>query len=370
MAAGLHREPTFLSSKISVFDQEMRRRLWFSILELEMQTSCDRGMRASTAPDDWDVLPPLNIHDEDFNQSTQSLPATKPLTEFTRSSFLCKAVQHLPLRMELLSRINNVSRTLELDAVMAFDDRIRQLLDSLPEWPDRAQTAVPKTMSRLVLHEFLLLLHQPFALYPVEESRFFYSRCASRDSALTVMLTYEELPESKRLSLSNLRDDGIRAVLASCHDLVTKSPGKFDLMQDKGFAIDQIEKAVGLMRMRVRALGQGFHSYWISSSALGLAHSKVSPAIPREKFAQEAADRVVKLHDELMDLQQPGYAGISIIGEHVNEKAARMTAEDQVLASPGQLAPYNDLPAVDPFGGSMFDFDMADIWNPAALPEF
>ena len=370
MAAGLHREPTFLSSKISLFDQEMRRRLWFSILELEMQTSCDRGMRASTAPDDWDVLPPLNIHDEDFDESTQSLPATKPLTEFTRSSFLCKAVQHLPLRMELLSRINNLSKTLELDAVMAYDDRIRQLLDSLPEWPDRAQTAVPKTMSRLVLHEFLLLLHQPFALHSVEESRFFYSRCASRDSALTVMLTYQELPESKRLSLSNLRDDGIRAVLASCHDLVTKSPGKFDLMQDKVFAIDQIEKAVELMRIRVRALGQGFHSYWISSSALGLAHSKVSPAIPRETFAQEAADRVVKLHDDLMDLQQPGYAGISIVGEHVNEKAARMTAEDQVVASPGQLVPYNDLPAVDPFGGSMFDFDMADIWNVAALPEF
>ncbi len=370
MAAGLHREPTFLSTKISVFDQEMRRRLWFSILELEMQASTDRGMRASIAPDDWDVLPPLNIHDEDFNESTQCLPATKPLTEFTRTAFLCKAVQHLPLRMELLSRINNISRTLELDAVMAFDDRIRQLLDGLPGWPDRPQTAVPKTLSRLLLHEFLLLLHQPFALQSVEESRFFYSRCASRDSALTVMLTYADLPESKRLSFSNLRDDIIRACLASCHDIVTKSPNKIDLMQDKAFAIDLIEKSVELLRLRVRSLGQGFHTYWISSSALGLAHSKASPSVPREKFAQEAADRVVKLHDELMDLQQPGYAGISMRGEHVNEKAARMTAEDQVLDSPGRLCPYNDLPNVDPFGGSMFDFDMADIWNVAALPEF
>ncbi|KAI9871186.1 MAG: hypothetical protein M1823_008521, partial [Watsoniomyces obsoletus] len=85
MAAGLHREPTYLSSKISVFDQEMRRRLWFTILELEMQASSDRGMRASIVLDDWDVLPPLNVHDEDFNESTQSMPPAKPLTDFTRT---------------------------------------------------------------------------------------------------------------------------------------------------------------------------------------------------------------------------------------------------------------------------------------------
>ena len=372
MAAGLHREPTFLSSKISVFDQEMRRRLWFSILELEMQASCDRGMRASIGPDDWDVLPPLNIHDEDFNESTQSLPATKPLTEFTRTAFLCKAVQHLPLRLELLSRINSISRTLELDAVMAYDDRIRQILDGLPAWPDRLQTAVPRVLSRLLLHEFLLLLHNPFALQSAAESRFFYSRCARRDSALTVMQTYVDLPETKRLSLSNLRDDDFRAALSTCHDIVVSPPGKVDLMQDKALAMTLIEKTLGLIRVRVKSLGQGFHSYWITSSALGLAHSKMSPAVPRERFAQEAAERVVKLHDELMDLQQPGYGGISLVGEQVGDKAARMAAGEQVLATPGQQPLYtgNDFPSVDPFGGSMFDFDMADIWNVAALPDF
>lgn len=360
IAAGFHREPTYLSSKVSVFDQEMRRRLWFSILELEMQASCDRGMRASVSPDDWDCLPPLNIHDEDFNESTQSLPSAKPLADWTRTSFLCKAVQHLPLRMDLLTRINSISRNLELDTVMAFDDRIRQILDSLPSWPDRPQTILPKTLAKLLLHEFLLLLHQPFALQSVSESRFFYSRCARRDSALTVMRTYLELPLSKQLALTNLRDDYFRACLASCHDIVLSRHTQTDLLQDKALTLDLIEKTLEIMKSRVKSLGQGFHSYWISSSALSLAQSKMSPSASREKCAQEAADRVVKLHDELMDLQRPGYAG-SVLDLQVNGENG--------IGSNGTRQAYSEISPFDPFGGTMFDFDMPDIWTAAALPD-
>ena len=370
MAAGFHREPTYLSSKISVFDQEMRRRLWFTILELEIQASCDRGMRASIAADDWDILAPLNVHDENFNESTQSMPAAKPLTEFTRTSFLCKAVQHVPLRLELLGRINNISRILELDAVMAFDDRIRQLLDGLPAWPDRHQTEIPKTMARLLLHEFLILLHQPFALQSAAESRFFYSRCARRDSALTVMMTYAKLPESKQLALSCLREDGYRACLSSCHDVVVSAPSKVELMQDKQLAIDLIQKTVDRMSLRVKRLGQGFHPYWISSSALGLAQSSMSPATPRDQFAQKAADRMIQLHDEMLDLQQPGYGGKSLIGDQMREKAAKIAAGEQFVPEAGQQSVYDDFAMVDPFGGTMFDFDVADIWNVAGMPDF
>jgi hypothetical protein len=328
-----------------------------------MQASCDRGMRASISPDDWDCLPPLNIHDEAFNESTQTLPSTKPLTDWTRTSFLCKASQHLHLRMDLLTRINSISRTLELDTVMAFDDRIRQILDSLPSWPERPQTVMPRTLARLLLHEFLLLLHQPFALQSVSETRFFYSRCARRESALAVMKTYSELPESKQLALSNLRDDYFRACLASSHDIVISTQTKSDLLQDKALTMDLIDKSLDMMKRRVKALGQGFHSYWISSSALSLAQSKMTPTASREKCAQEAADRVVKLHDELMELQRPGYTG-GILGLPSNGDAV-----DGGVLTNGSNQAYSEISPFDPFGGTMFDFDMPDIWTAAGLPE-
>ena len=42
-ASGFHRDPSILSSRCSVFEGEMRRRLWATAVELEVQTSIDKG---------------------------------------------------------------------------------------------------------------------------------------------------------------------------------------------------------------------------------------------------------------------------------------------------------------------------------------
>ena len=43
MSAGFHREPSLLSSRISVVDCEMRRRLWYSALEIDLEQTINRG---------------------------------------------------------------------------------------------------------------------------------------------------------------------------------------------------------------------------------------------------------------------------------------------------------------------------------------
>lgn len=373
MAAGFHREPTYLSSRISVFDQEMRRRLWYTIVELDFQAACDRGMRASITKDDWDVLSPLNIHDEDFNESTQSMPSPKPLSEFTRTSFLSKAAQHLALRLEILNSINNLSKPLELEATMLYDDCIRENFDSLPTWPDKPLTKVPHALSRLLLHECLILIHQPFATQSLVQSRYFYSRCARRDSALSVLSIYSNLPDSHCLSLSNQRDDCFRAGLATCHDIAAGAGAREDLTHNKAASVELVRRAVELMEKRVKSIGQGFHSFWLSSSALGLVCAKMNPNMPSETFAQEAADRVVKLHDEIMGLQEPGYAG-HVFASKLSDKAekifgpghhASMQQANATALTPAQPSSYFDnFTPVDPFNDSMFDFNMSDIWLP------
>ena len=372
MASGFHREPTHLTSRLNVFDQEMRRRLWFTIVELDLQAACDRGMRASISREDWDVSLPLNVHDEDFSESTQSMPTAKPLSEFTRTSFLCKAAQHLPLRLEILNSINNLTKPLELEAAMLYDDHIRETLDSLPEWTDRAITKVPQALSKLMLHECLMLIHQPFATQSLVQARFFYSRCARRDSALTVLSIYSNLPESHRLALSNQRDDCFRAGLATCHDIAVGAGGREDLTHNRAISVDLVQKTVELMERRVTAVGQGFHSFWLSSSALALVHAKVNPEVSSETFAQEAADRVVKLHDEILSLQQKGYAG-HVFAMKLSEKAQKVHGPDypppvdQLNGTPSmatQGSYFDDFTTMDPFNDSMFDFNMADIWLP------
>ncbi|KAK5243253.1 hypothetical protein LTR40_012538, partial [Exophiala xenobiotica] len=293
--------PTFLNKRISPFDQEMRRRLWFTILELEIQASLDRGMCASLGPLDWDCLPPLNIHDEDFDQTTDKMPPPRPMTEFTRTSFLCLAQKHLPLRLEVLSRINSVRMCIDSDDALELDQRLRRYLDDVPQWPDSLAKIASQPMSQLLLHEFLLQTHQPIVAQDDLQARLFFSRLARHDAAFSTVRIYSELRPNTAVMLTNLRDDLFRALLALSHVMIISLESK-DLMHDRNATLTLIQRGVDIMENRIRLLGQGFHSYWLASSALGLLQSKLLER-PPEALAQETADRVAGLHRYMMELQ-------------------------------------------------------------------
>lgn len=373
MSSGLHREPTFLSNNISVFDQEMRRRLWFTILELDLQNSLDRGMGASIGPFHWDTLPPLNLHDEDFDEDTDKMPPARPITEFTRTSFLCLAQQHLPLRMDVISRINSIRVCLESDTVIELDQKFRHMLDTLPKWNDSGPAkALSKGLSQLILYEFLLLIHQPFAVQVDAQAKNFYSRAARRSAALSTMKVFTELRPSSGRTLCNFRDDLYRACLATCHDLVVSTSWDDDLMQDRATSVRLVEDSVNLMEQQIKSLGQGFHSYWLASSALGLLRSKLSTEEDSaEKCAQATADRAAVIHEYMLS-QQVVPLEAAPNGAPAAVEDATMSTANTLVGMSGQPTPA--LPELDPFvtttndpfnafSETLFDFDITDLWN-------
>ncbi|EXJ92837.1 hypothetical protein A1O3_01391 [Capronia epimyces CBS 606.96] len=366
MSIGLHREPTYLSTRISVFDQEMRRRLWFTILELEVQTCLDRGMTPSLGPFDWDCVAPLNIHDEDFDQTSEKMPPPRPITTFTRTSFLCLAQQHLPLRLEILSKINSIRACLESDSAIEIDQGLRQILDALPRWTDAAAKAMSRDLSELLLYEYLMLIHQPFAAQAEAHPRHFYPRVAYRSAAVTTLKTYVGMRPSSALSLTNLRSDSFRASLALCHDIVAEATTSDNILGDKNLSASLIEQVVGILETRIRHLGQGFYPFWLSCSALALVRSKMSPGKPAEEHAQDIANHVAKLHGEMMDNQ-------TIPAKLAGQEDATGSTAPTLVEATGEPTPPQVLPELDPFApigehfnvfaDTLFDFDMPDIWG-------
>ncbi|KAK6366183.1 hypothetical protein LTS17_010689 [Exophiala oligosperma] len=373
MALGLHREPTFLSKKISPFDQEMRRRLWFTILELEIQASLDRGMCASLGPLDWDCLAPLNIHDEDFDQTTEKMPRPRPMTEFTRTSFLCLAFKHLPLRLDILSRINSVRNCIDSDNALDLDQKIRKHLDEIPKWTDHSAKIASLPLSELLLHEFLLQIHQPLVAHGDTQACHFFSRMGRQDAALSTVRIYAELRSNTAVMLTNMRDDIFRALLALCHVMIMSLESR-ELMHDRITTLNLIKQGVDIMEDRIRLLGQGFHSYWLSSSALGLLQSKLSPEKLPEVHAQETADRVAGLHRYMMDRQENPADEMT-----VGVEDATMNTANTLVGMSGQLPnpAMPDMEAFVPMGGqfnafsdTLFDFDMTDIWGVGNYQQF
>ena len=370
-AAGFHREPTYLNTKISVFDQEMRRRLWATILEIELQMSIDRGMPSAVGPEGWDCRAPSNIDDEDFEPASRELPNPKSLAKYTRTSFLTIGQQSAGLRIELLARINSIRSNMQFEEALAYDAKIRQMLDDLPDWNVGSSVTAAqfsRALTRLQLFEFLVLIHQPFATQTLSQTRYFYSRASTRDAASNILETYYNIPTPTNLLLCFFRDDQLRASLSLCRDLCTSSSiaTSTPYAANTPQALALVEATLELLGARVMRLGQGFHSFWILSAALSLVLSKLDADTPIDTFAAQAAQRVVKIHDQIVALQER--EGVPSVGSQLFVEAQGEMAgyQNGMEIDPGMIS--MDLLNFSNFG--LENFHMGQIYNLEPFFEF
>ena len=83
-AVGLHRENS--SSGLSPFTVEIRRRLWFGIIQLDIRSCEDRGSDPIILPGTFNTKKPANINDDDMDpQSTIPIVGRHGFTEMTKS---------------------------------------------------------------------------------------------------------------------------------------------------------------------------------------------------------------------------------------------------------------------------------------------
>ncbi|PBP23817.1 hypothetical protein BUE80_DR005432 [Diplocarpon rosae] len=76
MIMGLHQDPEE-NKQMSALDKELRRRLWTTIVELDMQFSLGAGMPAATVPSNFQLGNLINASDEDLPDNSQDYPAGK-----------------------------------------------------------------------------------------------------------------------------------------------------------------------------------------------------------------------------------------------------------------------------------------------------
>lgn len=79
---GLHRDGT--TFKLTPFETEIRRRLWWSLCNADSRAAEDHGISVENQMNFSDTLLPLNINDRDLSPEMETLPASKPgWTEMT-----------------------------------------------------------------------------------------------------------------------------------------------------------------------------------------------------------------------------------------------------------------------------------------------
>lgn len=218
---GLHRDPKNFPS-LSPFDSEMRRRIWSTIIELNIQLSTDAAMPPLIGPNDFDTLPPSNIEDEDFNQSSTSLPPAKPRNFYTSASVQILLSDSFDTRLQVSRMINECTQEQSYEKALQLGNDLNA---SCKEMSHLFYTFITSSAERHIrptlfhhrlldtlLRRFILNLYRPFTLEATHDPRFYLSRKLSLESAL-ITASCGDGPENsiedetpyrdfKRLSLS------------------------------------------------------------------------------------------------------------------------------------------------------------------------
>lgn len=229
MMAGYHRDPDKYS-RISVFNKEMRRRIWMTILELDVQVAIDRGMPPSIQSHDYDTLPALNIDDDEIHETSTDPPEDRPLSDLTDCSFATALARSITIRLKACFLMHSPRISCRYEEIQRLDWELSRQLAQIPAWNvteandlvAQQKVTLWKAMMETKLAQSLLSVHTPFAIEARREALFAPSARSRLDAAVLILSTQRRLHEiSHPLSFCMLGEWTIHAFITICQVLHT-----------------------------------------------------------------------------------------------------------------------------------------------------
>ncbi|KAM3513368.1 hypothetical protein MY11210_002949 [Beauveria gryllotalpidicola] len=313
IAVGLHREPSHMANKITIYNQEMRRRIWTTIQEFDMQASFDHGLPTLLSQLHYDTSPPRNLDDEDFDEYTTELPPSKPAKEYTYSSFQNLARSSLPLRLELSRLLTGPTSDIDYDQVIRYTNDLTQEIDALPSWDTNVDPTVSKknpliayTLLHVQLRQYIIPLHQPYLKLRKQNSKYQYSEIIYYNAARDIVLLHDKLYEQGLRALNFLREDALTTAINLCSVTMLQPKGSTNMiMINSHHTLKLIEKCIGMKEDRLLRCGNNEPwGYSIMCAALGLLEAHLGTK-PSEVAKSSSAERFVNLHYRLLANQEP-----------------------------------------------------------------
>ncbi|KAH7324864.1 hypothetical protein B0I35DRAFT_425106 [Stachybotrys elegans] len=185
---GFHRDPEKLA-KMSPYQVEMRRRLWNTILEMNILSAHCAGGPPMLSLDDFDTLPPRNLDDE---QLLTEGPVEKPQTQYTKTSVSIAMRQLLPIRLKVTKLLNDINSSGTYETILQLDKELRTTFQAIGARFKRfastnpAESYFATKWTELVIHRYITSLHLPFFAASTSNPMYAYSRKTVIESSLQI----------------------------------------------------------------------------------------------------------------------------------------------------------------------------------------
>ncbi|KAL6811044.1 N-terminal binuclear Zn cluster-containing protein [Trichoderma sp. SZMC 28013] len=323
IAVGLHREPSHMGGKITVYNQEMRRRIWATVQEFDMQASFDHGLPTLVSQLHFDTNPPRNLDDEDFDENTTTLPPSKPAKEYTYSSFQNLARQSLPLRLELSRLLTGPVSEIDYDQVIRYTNDLTHEIDALPSWDmnpesnsdSKKNPLIAYTLLHVQLRQYITPLHQPYLKLRKQNSKYQYSEIIYYNAARDMVLLHDKLYEQGVRALNFLREDALTTAINLCSVTMLQPRGSTNMiMINSHHTVKLIEKCIAMKEDRLLRCGNNEPwGYSIMCAALGLLEAHLGTKTT-EAAKSTSAERFVNLHYKLLANQEPPLSSVPLPG--------------------------------------------------------
>ncbi|KAH7134740.1 fungal-specific transcription factor domain-containing protein [Dactylonectria estremocensis] len=230
MTMGLHRDPSEFEPRVPVFIGEMRRRLWFTILDMDLHISLASNLPCLVRDGDFTCQPPRNLDDSELYAEMKELPPSRPIDQATDNQMQVYAAMTLGVRMKVAHLLNRIDTIRDYQEVLDVGAKLGRYLDDINYiFPrqgilsDAQKSKQWRTRVILDMHvrRPLLALYRPFAIgapdAPAQISRQYLS------SSMVIMKYLDELDpmlahfqDVAEMYHQVLKNDIIQAALSVC----------------------------------------------------------------------------------------------------------------------------------------------------------
>lgn len=353
---------------MSVFEAEMRRRIWATAVEFELQASIERGMASISHGYVFDTRAPLNVEDECIDEESEiGEPISQSRDRFTPASFQHLAHDSLKLRIELNAYLNDPRTAISYSNVLNYEREINQALSSLPTLTD-PRALLSTTLLRLQLLIYIIMLHTPFVSTTHNPSHTHYSFLTISRTASEIITLYTTLSASNIHTLSLMRNDVFRAALSLAHSVLV-FPSPKTSFESSAFMepflppiIESIAQAVTILGDAVTRLGSGARELWVISAANALVKAKSEPA-REEEYKKTALDDLMWCLQDIIDNQ---VEGLGDGGTQQEQEERSVEGSGGAGAGGGAVGTQWDMPLSTEFvtmGGGDFGFQFDEFWG-------
>lgn len=202
---GLHREAASTGHKVTPFEAEMRRRVWFTIQSVDLMHSFHNGMPPIIDDAVCDTLPPTNLTDDDFDEDSVTLPPARPTTDpipplvYIIKGSMCKVLRKV-LRHVLSVSPRPYSETMALhheleECYAAVPPCLRHRSIRGSSFTDQNYTILHRIMIEVIYHKTLCLLHRQYLSVEKHNPLCDLSRKTCRDAAVKLLSIQIELDQ-------------------------------------------------------------------------------------------------------------------------------------------------------------------------------